>query len=55
MSNSDMTRRDPRPREPGTVCTLPGPCPCSWPCQEALPHPLVQALMDADRAKARAR
>ena len=26
----------PRPREPDTVCLIPGPCPCSWPCQIAI-------------------
>jgi hypothetical protein len=24
-----------RPREPDTVCTIPGPCPCEWPCKIA--------------------
>lgn len=29
-------QRPPRRRDPHTVCELlPGPCPCSWPCQIA--------------------
>lgn len=25
-----------RPREPDTVCTIGGPCPCDWPCEIAV-------------------
>jgi hypothetical protein len=49
---NNQPQRAPRPRAPNTVCSLlPGPCPCSWPCQIALDNAArrdeIKAMLEA--------